>query len=104
MAAERDEPQLTSLWDELVSTVNDLSPEARSRFRKSFRTFAHDLRQACGQIQAAERLLRRESGEQMESEDWLELLDVIQAANATAKDLLAALTVEFIEQIETNHG
>ena len=93
---------MTIPWDELVRTVNDLAPEERSRFRKIFRTFTHDLRQACGQIQSAERLLRRDLVERVGSDEWLELVDVIHAANKNANNLLAALTVDFIEHIETD--
>jgi hypothetical protein len=104
MVAESDDMKMKISWDKLAGVVNDLSPDQRLTFRKNFRTFAHDLREACGQIQAAGQLLRRQPIQTEQAAEWLELLDVIHAANTRANVLLAALTNEFIEKIETGNG
>ncbi len=104
MAAERDELNVSHPWGELVEVVNGLSADDQIRFRKIFRTFAHDLREACGQIQAATQLLRRLPLDPEQAADRLELMEVIHAANNRASELLAALTHDFIDHIETDGG
>jgi nitrogen-specific signal transduction histidine kinase len=104
MAAERDEQNLANAWGELVGVVNGLSPDEQNQFRRIFRTFTHDLREACGQIQAAAQLLRRLPVEPEQAADRLELMEVIHTANNRASELLAALTHDFIDHIETEGG
>jgi signal transduction histidine kinase len=88
-------------WKALAVSINALPDVARAKYVNTMHIFAHDLRQPLAQIHSAEELLRRFLEDIPESEEILELLDVIKMADQHAHELLAEFAESHLEGIKT---